>query len=170
MKLFLKILFFLLAIFQANISEGKVFVFADVFSEVVLSTVFSTENNCTELQNIFSENGIVNTCKRERDLIDYRNLLLSSKANAAKTSSKLTVQFGKGANQVRHAFRHTDALGLNKSLVQSSVQTHFNTVSSQVVAGKPFNQIINIGGQRIQYTVFKLPNGTFNIGRIHGVK
>ena len=89
---------------------------------------------------------------------------------AARTGSKLTVQFGKGANQVSHAFRHTDKLGLSRSIVQSSVETHFKTVSSQVVAGKPFNQIINIGGQRIQYTAFKLSNDTFNIGRIHGVK
>lgn len=42
--------------------------------------------------------------------------------------------------------------------------------SSQVVAGKPFNQIIQIDGQRIQYTAFKLPDGTYNIGRIHAVK
>jgi len=89
----------------------------------------------------------------------------------AAKGGKSFVQFGGiRANQVSHAFRHTDALGLNRSLVQSSVQTHFKTVSSQVVAGKPFNQIINIGGQRIQYTAFKLPNGTFNIGRIHGIK
>ncbi len=30
---------------------------------------------------------------------------------AANTGRKLTVQFGKGPNQVSHAFRHTDALG-----------------------------------------------------------
>lgn len=93
---------------------------------------------------------------------------------AAKGSTKLVddvvVQFGKGEKQVYHAFRHTDALGLDRSLVQSTVQSHFKTVSSQVVAGKPFNQIIEIGGQRVQYTAFKLSDETFNIGRIHGVK
>jgi RHS repeat-associated protein len=82
----------------------------------------------------------------------------------------IAIQFGKGPNQVYHAFRHTDALGLDRSLVQSTIQTHFKGLSSQVVAGKPFNQIIEIGGQRIQYTAFKLSNGIFNIGRIHGVK
>jgi RHS repeat-associated protein len=89
---------------------------------------------------------------------------------ATKTGSKIAVQFGKTENQISHAFRHTDALGLNRSLVQSTIQNHFKTVSSQVVAGKPFNQIIEIGGQRIQYTAFKLSDGTFNIGRIHGIK
>jgi hypothetical protein len=89
---------------------------------------------------------------------------------AAKTGNNIAVLFGKIQNQIFHTFRHTDALGLDRTLVQSSIQTHFKTVSSQVVAGKPFNQIIEIGGQRIQYTAFKLSDGTFNIGRIHGIK
>ena len=88
----------------------------------------------------------------------------------AKGGGNLAIQFGKTENQIYHAFRHTDALGLDRSLVQSTVQNHFKTVSSQVVSGKPFNQIIEISGQKIQYSVFKLSDGTFNIGRIHGVK
>ena len=35
--------------------------------------------------------------------------------------------------------------------------------------GRPFNQIIRIGGRNIQYTAFKLSDGTFNIGRIHEI-
>jgi len=80
------------------------------------------------------------------------------------------VQFGKTENQIYHVFRHTDELGSDRSLVESAVRNHFETVSSQVIVGKPFNQIIEIGGQKIQYTAFKLSDGTFNIGRIHGVK
>ena len=80
------------------------------------------------------------------------------------------LQFGNGQNQEYHAFRHTDALGLERSIVQSTIRTHFKTVSSQVVAGKPFIQVVEIGGQRIQYTAYKLSEVKFNIGRIHGVK
>jgi len=36
------------------------------------------------------------------------------------------------------------------------------TVSAQIVPGKPFNQVIEVAGQRIQYTAFKLPDGTIN--------
>lgn len=89
---------------------------------------------------------------------------------AAKKAGSLTIQFGKGAQQISHAFRHTDALGLNRTVVKSAVETHLKVVSSQIVAGKPFNQIIEVAGQRIQYTAFKLKDGTINIGRIHGVK
>lgn len=89
---------------------------------------------------------------------------------AGKGGSNIVVQFGKTENQIHHAFRHTDALGLNRSLVQSTIRNHFKAVSSQVPVGKPLNQIIEIGGKRIQYTAFKISDGTFNIGRIHGVK
>jgi len=91
---------------------------------------------------------------------------------AAKTGAgvvdDIAIQFGKNANQTQHAFRHTDALGLNRSVVQSGVQTHLKTVALQITPGKPFNQVIEVGGQRIQYTAFKLPDGTVNVGRIHG--
>lgn len=83
---------------------------------------------------------------------------------------EIVLNFGKNKNQTYHTFRHTDNLGLNRMLVKSSVHSHFKTVSSQVVNGKPLNQIILIGGEKIQYTVYKLSDGTFNIGRIHGIK
>jgi hypothetical protein len=89
---------------------------------------------------------------------------------AVKGGTKLAIQFGKTENQIYHVFRHTDALGLDRSLVQSTIRNHFTTISSQVVTGNPFNQIIEIGGKKIQYTVYKLSDGTFNIGRIHGIK
>ena len=92
--------------------------------------------------------------------------------NAVRGQKNVTtpvIRFGGNANQVYHTFRHTDALGLDRSLVQSMIRTHFETVSSQVVVGRPFNQVIRIGGRNIQYTAFKLSDGTFNIGRIHEI-
>ena len=87
----------------------------------------------------------------------------------ATTQSANPIQFGNNANQVSHAFRHTDALGLDRTLVQSSVQNNLKAVASQITPGQPFNQVIVVGGQRIQYTAYKLSDGTINIGRIHGV-
>ncbi len=92
-----------------------------------------------------------------------------SEAAAKITAKKLVIEFGKTPNQIYHTFRHIDKLGLDRKLVQTTIQNHFKPLSSQVVAGKPFNQIIEVSGQKIQYTIFKLNNGTFNIGRIHGV-
>jgi hypothetical protein len=92
-----------------------------------------------------------------------------SAARGAATEARSVIQFGKDPNQISHAFRHTDAAGLERSVVQSAVEGHLRTVESQIVAAKPFNQVIKIAGQRIQYTAFRLPDGVINVGRIHPV-
>ena len=90
-------------------------------------------------------------------------------AEAAK-AGEFTVQFGKDSHQIYHTFRHTDMLGLNRTVVKSAIEAHLTKISSQIAPGKPVNQIIEVSGQRIQYTAFKLEDGTINIGRIHGIK
>jgi hypothetical protein len=81
MKLLLKILFFVLAIFQTNISEAKNVVFKTVVSEKIFS-VNAVENK-NELA-IILENGFGISCKSGSKLLDYKNLVLASKATAAK--------------------------------------------------------------------------------------
>jgi hypothetical protein len=90
-------------------------------------------------------------------------------ARGAAEATKLTIQFGKGANQVSHAFRHVDAIGLERAAVQSAVEKHLPTVVSQLQPGKPLNQIIEVAGQRLQYTAYLLKDGIINVGRIHPV-
>ncbi|RCR65964.1 hypothetical protein DUE52_29540 [Larkinella punicea] len=89
---------------------------------------------------------------------------------AIKGEAKFTIQFGKTENQIYHAFRHTDALGLERTIVETAIKKHFPSIASKITEGKPLNSIIEIAGQRIQYSAFKLSDGTINIGRIHGVK
>ena len=79
-----------------------------------------------------------------------------------------TIQFGNDANQVHHVFRHIDKLKIDRNTVQSAIQNHLKIVAPKIPNGKPFNQIIEVADKRIQYTAFKLPDGTINIGRIHG--
>ncbi|MEM7382856.1 MAG: hypothetical protein AAF400_00830 [Bacteroidota bacterium] len=93
----------------------------------------------------------------------------AEKVGEAAKAGKFTVQFGKDSNQINHTFRHTDILGLNRAVVKSAIEAHFTSASSQIAPGKPFNQVIEVAGKRIQYTAFKLKDGTINIGRIHGV-
>ncbi|HKO53019.1 MAG TPA: choice-of-anchor A family protein [Polyangiaceae bacterium] len=90
-------------------------------------------------------------------------------ARGAAEATKLTIQFGKGANQVSHAFRHVDTVGLERAAVQSAVEKHLPTVVSQLQPGKPLNQIIEVAGQRLQYTAYLLKDGIINVGRIHPV-
>ncbi|WP_444817841.1 RHS repeat-associated core domain-containing protein [Streptococcus sp. HJ1] len=81
----------------------------------------------------------------------------------------LNIQFGSNPNQIYHAFRHTDDLGLDRELVKKAVIADLSKCANQVPNGKPFNQKITVNGIDIQYTEFKLKNGTLNVGRIHGI-
>jgi|GEM_PF-2384627 len=84
MNLILKILIFVLAIFQTNISEGKLFVSTDVISEPIFSNAFYLEKSSAELENVFSKNELGNTCKSESNLVYYRSWCISYNAAATK--------------------------------------------------------------------------------------
>ena len=67
--------------------------------------------------------------------------------------------------------RHVDDMGLNRNMVRSSVINDLKRIGN-IPVGKPVNRIINVSGDKLQYTVFKrLENGKYiyNIGRIHGI-
>lgn len=87
----------------------------------------------------------------------------------SKNAIKQLIVFGQNENQTYHAFRHIDELGLSRDVVSQAIVTDFSRKYTQVVTGIPFNQIIEVGGKHLQYTVYKLTNGKYNIGRIHGI-
>ena len=161
MKLLLKILVFIFTTLITTVEEVHSSTVVNILQKETLFSLFQK----SQLATIVFEN----SCLNEEKVVAYGERIICDERKLAKGGSKVAVQFGKTPNQVSHAFRHTDALGLDRSLVQSTVQNHFSTVSSQVVAGQPFNQVIQIGGHNIQYTAYRLSNGTFNIGRIHAI-
>lgn len=83
---------------------------------------------------------------------------------------KTKVQFGKTDNQIYHTFRHTDQLGISRDIIKTRIESHLQLVHKKIETSKPYNGIITIGKQKLQYTAYKLDNGIINIGRIHGVK
>lgn len=89
--------------------------------------------------------------------------------NYVRQVGKNTLKFGQNSNQISHAFRHTDALGLSRSDVMDGISNHFPSVASSIPSGRPLNSIITVGSVQIQYSAFKLADGTINIGRIHGI-
>ncbi|MDI1240474.1 MAG: RHS repeat-associated core domain-containing protein [bacterium] len=86
---------------------------------------------------------------------------------AAQIVQGVSVQFGRVANQISHTFRHTDSLGLNRQDVQAAVMQNIQNIASKIPPGQHYNGIVQVGGQTLQYTAFKLPNGAINVGRIH---
>jgi hypothetical protein len=101
MKLFLKILFFVLSIFQTNISEAKIFALVNPIPETTSSFSFDEEKSNVRFQNVFFEKGIIHTCKSENDLVDYRNLVSGCNANATKTvGNEAEEQVSKNFNKI----------------------------------------------------------------------
>jgi RHS repeat-associated protein len=87
-----------------------------------------------------------------------------------KVIEKIKIKFGNNPNQIHHTFRHTAEMGLARSTVQKAIEDHLPTVISKIQDGKPLNEVIVVAGQKIQYTAFKLQDGTINVGRIHAAK
>ncbi|MEY4834766.1 MAG: Cell wall-associated polypeptide [Bacteroidota bacterium] len=83
-------------------------------------------------------------------------------------TARMEITFGRNANQIFHAFRHTRALGLSDDVVRAGVLKSVPRVISKVPNGYPLNVITKINGVRVQYSIFKTANGSYNIGRIHG--
>ena len=79
------------------------------------------------------------------------------------------ITFGQNDNQTYHTFRHTDKLNLPRKEVMKNVTKDIQQLTI-IPYGMHVNRTIIINGIRLQYTVFKLNNGTLNVGRIHEIK
>ena len=89
---------------------------------------------------------------------------------AGLSSLNKNIQFGNNLNQEYHAFRHTDALNIDRAALSATITNDMRSASSQIVTGQPLNRVVNVNGVRVQYTAYKLPNGTINIGRMHAAE
>jgi RHS repeat-associated protein len=83
---------------------------------------------------------------------------------------KPTIHFGRNKNQSFHTWRHVDELGLERGLVEKAVYDHFSTVANKVNSTNSTLSPIMVNGVRLEYAIFKLPDGSFNVGRINAQK
>jgi hypothetical protein len=78
------------------------------------------------------------------------------------------VRFGHNNNQIYHAFRHIDDMGLDRNVVQKTIEADIKKVLESKEILKP--KILEVNGQKIEYHPYKLPDGTINVGRINAIK
>lgn len=77
------------------------------------------------------------------------------------------IAFGANEDQIRHTFRHTDRLGLDREAVMTAVVE--DLVGRQPVSpGTYMTGAVIVGGTMLEYRAFALQDGTINIGRITG--
>lgn len=87
MKLFIKILLFVLVALVANVKVTSATITFSNIQEVTTSFLFHSETPKT-ICKVIKDNE-TNCCQNRNDLVDCRNLVLASKANAAKGGSNL---------------------------------------------------------------------------------
>jgi len=143
MKSFLKILFILLAIFQANVSEAKVF----LFSEATVLHTFNLEKSSAELTSLISENYFANTCKSESDLVAYRNWSISSKGVATKGGVNAISKIIDIGKQGKHIVGHNNYMP-GKSILTENAQGLLDAFHSGNVNS---SQIINAVKTRVNF-------------------
>ncbi len=59
-------------------------------------------------------------------------------------------------------------INLARNDIRSAVINDIQQIDN-IPMGTPINRVIIVNNVKLQYTVYQLPDGTFNIGRIHGV-
>lgn len=97
MKLIFKILFFLLAVFHANIVEAKVIVFNGVVSKITCSNEIV---ECKKKITLFSKTDFDISFKSESKLVAYRNLVKGCEAKAAKGGLQYSDDLVKAAQKL----------------------------------------------------------------------
>jgi hypothetical protein len=81
--------------------------------------------------------------------------------------SRLAIRFGTNENQIRHTFRHTDRLGLDRGSVVSAIVEDL-TRRQPVPPGSYIAGNAMVGGIMLEYRAFGQSDGSINIGRITG--
>lgn len=115
MKLFIKILLFVFVAFVTNVTVASAATTFPDSQQTETSFSFHKEIAKT-IYNIF-ENDLMNCCRNEQNLVDYKNRDIRVEANAAKGVTNLIPQ-GKLAN---HLFKGADKLAdnpANRTLIQ----------------------------------------------------
>ncbi|MGX9773218.1 RHS repeat domain-containing protein [Janthinobacterium aestuarii] len=79
---------------------------------------------------------------------------------------KSEVQFGNVENQVNHAFRHIDKAGMDRAAVQQAIRQDISRAAESLSKGQQYTGNVVVNGTRVEYSAFKLENGTINVGRI----
>ena len=61
-------------------------------------------------------------------------------------------------------------MGLDRASVRKAVELDARMNLKKIIELKPYNGIVNVDGQKIQYTIYIINKNTYNVGRIHGIK
>ena len=87
------------------------------------------------------------------------------KVQGEVAANSTSVTFGRVDNQISHTFRHIEAAGFDRSVVQSAITSDISRLGN-TFPSNPYNGSVIVNGTKLDYVAYRLPDGTLNIGRI----
>lgn len=78
------------------------------------------------------------------------------------------ITFGQNPNQSYHTWRHINRAGFNRWDIESAIRKDLALRDlANLSTGRHYNFIIRLNGQSFQYTIYRINENKYNIGRIH---
>ena len=75
------------------------------------------------------------------------------------------VRFGNNPDQERHAFRHVEEAGIDKTAAEDAIRNDLAGKERALPQGLTKGQV-TVAGKTLEYHAYKMPDGTINVGRI----
>lgn len=100
--------------------------------------------------------------------IEFGTAVLATRRTGKSAAAEAigdAVQFGKVENQMSHTFRHVEAAGFEREIVQNAIQSDLSGIARALPQG-PYTGSVVVNGVKLDYSAYKLPDGTINVGRI----
>jgi hypothetical protein len=78
------------------------------------------------------------------------------------------IRFGATEDQIRHTFRHTDQMGLDRDAIAQAIRSDLMRRQSALL-GPYITGQVRIDDIVLEYRAYRLVDGAINVGRITGV-
>jgi hypothetical protein len=85
---------------------------------------------------------------------------------ALRAGSAAGIEFGANANQVSHAFRHIDAIGLSRDAVTTAIRSDMSALTTNLQVGQTAIRTVTVNGANLTYSAHRVSQSVINVGRI----
>lgn len=96
---------------------------------------------------------------------DAVHVVAAVKVEGEVAANSASVTFGRVDNQISHTFRHIEAAGFDRSVVQSAITSDVSRLGNTFPTNL-YNGSVIVNGTKLDYVAYRLSDGTLNIGRI----
>lgn len=81
---------------------------------------------------------------------------------ASSQAGLVSVEFGANANQISHAFRHIDAIGISRDAVTTAIRADMPALQ----VGQGITRSVTVNGVDLTYRAHRATDSLVNVGRI----